>query len=94
MLKGSFTVEASVLVPMLLIIYVLIINTGLYMYTEIREQQEQEAQSDIWVIDDFYKYHKLDSGDCRIVLKQISGYVMVKNNGFDILLDGKPEYFD
>ena len=56
MLKGSFTVEASVLVPMLLIIYVLIINTGLYMYTEIREQQEQEAQSDIWVIDDFYKY--------------------------------------
>lgn len=56
MLKGSFTVEASVLVPMLLIIYVLIINTGLYMYTEIREQQEQGAQSDIWVIDDFYKY--------------------------------------
>ena len=53
MLKGSFTVEASVLVPMLLVIYVLIINTGLYMYTEIREQQEQ---SDIWVIDDFYKY--------------------------------------
>lgn len=44
--------------------------------------------------DEFYKYHKLDSGDCRIVLKQISGYVMVKNNGFDILLDGKPEYFD
>ena len=56
MLKGSFTVEASVLVPMLLVIYVLIINTGLYMYNEIREQQEQEAQSDIWVIDDFYKY--------------------------------------
>ena len=56
MLKGSFTVEASVLVPMLLIIYVLIINTGIYMYTEIREQKEQEAQSDIWVIDDFYKY--------------------------------------
>ena len=44
--------------------------------------------------DEFYQYHKLDSGDCRIVLKQISGYVMVKNNGFDILLDGKPEYFD
>ena len=44
--------------------------------------------------DEFYKYNKLDSGDCRIVLKQISGYVMVKNNGFDILLDGKPEYFD
>ena len=56
MLKGSFTVEASVLVPMLLIIYVLIINTGIYMYTEIREQKEQEAQADIWMVDDFYKY--------------------------------------
>ena len=44
--------------------------------------------------DEFYKYNKLDSGDCRIVIKQISGYVMVKNNGFDILLDGKPKYFD
>ena len=56
MLKRSSPLAPSVLVPMLLIIYVLIINTGIYMYTEIREQQEQEAQSDIWVIDDFYKY--------------------------------------
>ena len=45
-------------------------------------------------LDEFYKYRQLDSGDCRIVLNQISGYVMVKDNGFDILLDGHPDYFD
>lgn len=45
-------------------------------------------------INEFYEYHKLDSGDCRIVIKNISGYVMVKDGCFDILLDGSPDYFD
>lgn len=43
---------------------------------------------------EFYEYHKLDSGDCRIVIKNISGYVMVKDGRFDILLDSSPDYFD
>ena len=42
----------------------------------------------------FYEYHKLDSGDCRIVIKNISGYVMVKDSRFDILLESSPDYFD
>ncbi|MBQ2915232.1 MAG: hypothetical protein IJE51_00425 [Clostridia bacterium] len=44
--------------------------------------------------DEFYEYRSLDSGDCRIVLKQISGYVMKDNDGYEILLDGSPDYFD
>lgn len=44
--------------------------------------------------DEFYKYHQLDAGDCRIVIGDISGYVMVKDGGFDILLDSTPDYFD
>lgn len=43
---------------------------------------------------EFYEFHRLDSGDCRIVIKNISGYVMVKDGYFDILLDGSPDYFD
>ena len=43
---------------------------------------------------EFYEFHQLDSGDCRIVIKNISGYVMVKDGYFDILLDGSPDYFD
>ena len=59
MLKGSFTVEASVLVPMLIFMYILMINTGIHCYVEIREQKEQEAQEDIWVVEEFYKYQLL-----------------------------------
>lgn len=44
--------------------------------------------------DEFYKYDQLDAGDCRIVIGDISGYVMVKDGGFDILLDSTPDYFD
>ena len=44
--------------------------------------------------DEFYEYHKLDAGDCRIAIGDISGYVMVKDGGFDILLDSTPDYFD
>lgn len=44
--------------------------------------------------DEFYKYYQLDSGDCRIVIGDISGYVMVEDGGFDILLDSTPDYFD
>ena len=43
---------------------------------------------------EFYEFYQLDSGDCRIVIKNISGYVMVKDGNFDILLDGSPDYFD
>lgn len=59
MKKGSFTLEAAVLVPMLVMMYVLMINTGIKMYAEIREQKEQEAQAGMWMVDDFYKYQIL-----------------------------------
>ena len=59
MLKGSFTVEASVLVPIFIFMYILMINTGIHYYVEIREQKEQEAQEDVWVVEEFYKYQLL-----------------------------------
>lgn len=55
-LKGSFTVEAAVWIPMLIMIYATVIKTGINLYIEIREQKEQEAQKDMWLVDDFYKY--------------------------------------
>lgn len=59
LLKGSFTLEAAVLVPMLIAMYVLMINTGFDMYVEIQEEKEQEAQADLWMVDDFYRYQIL-----------------------------------
>lgn len=56
MVKGSFTLEAAVIIPIMMAIYILVINMGIGMYQEICQQQEQEAQKDMWVVDQFYKY--------------------------------------
>ena len=44
--------------------------------------------------DDFYKYHALDNGDVRPVIGNISGYIMVKDGKYEIMLDASPDYFD
>ena len=64
--------------------------------TDIFESYCKACDSDITQedFDEFYKYDQLDAGDCRIVIGDISGYVMVKDGGFDILLDSTPDYFD
>ena len=44
--------------------------------------------------DDFYKYYSLDDGDVRPVIGSISGYIMVKDGKYEIMLDASPDYFD
>ena len=45
--------------------------------------------------DDFYSYHSFDNQyGCSVTLKGISGYVNKKSDGFDIMLDANPDYFD
>ncbi len=44
--------------------------------------------------DDFYQYHALYDGDVRLVIGDISGYVMDKNGKYEIMLDSSPDYFD
>ena len=45
--------------------------------------------------DEFYKYDSLDSEyGCSIVIGNISGYVHIKADGFDIMLDADPDYFE
>lgn len=44
--------------------------------------------------DDFYEYHTLDDGDIRPVIGDISGYIMVKDGKYEIMLDASPDYFD
>ena len=44
--------------------------------------------------DDFYQYHALDDGDVRPVIGDISGYIMVKDGKYEIMLDASPDYFD
>lgn len=44
--------------------------------------------------DEFYEYHALDDGDVRPVIGDISGYIMVKDGKYEIMLDASPDYFD
>ena len=45
--------------------------------------------------DDFYEYRELDSEfGCSVVIGDISGLITMEDNGFDIMLDAKPDYFN
>ena len=55
-MKGSYTIEASVLIPLLLMVMALGMRMGIYLYQEIREQKEQQAVEELWEVKDFYQY--------------------------------------
>ena len=65
--------------------------------TDIFESFCKACDSDITQedFDEFYKYDSLDSEyGCSIVIGNISGYVHIKADGFDIMLDADPDYFN
>ncbi len=50
------------------------------------------TQSDF---DDFYKYYSLDNKNgCSISIGDIGGFVHLKSDGFNIMLDADPDFFD
>jgi hypothetical protein len=53
--KGSYTVEASILVPVLLFTMALAMKMALGLYHELREQQESQLVESLWAVEDFYK---------------------------------------
>jgi hypothetical protein len=52
--KASFTVEASILVPVLLFTMALAMKIGLFLYGEMKEQQESQQVESLWEVEDFY----------------------------------------
>lgn len=45
--------------------------------------------------DHFYKNNSLDAVyGCSITIDGVSGYINIKTNGFDIMLDADPSYFN
>lgn len=49
--KGSFTVEASILIPFLLFVLVIPISNGIRMYQEVRDRGENRQ---LWLVKEFY----------------------------------------
>lgn len=55
MRKGSYTIEASLMIPLLLFTMAIGMKAGLVLYTEIATAQEQEKNHELWGTEDFYK---------------------------------------
>ena len=55
-LKGSYTVEAAIIVPIFIFILAIGMKAGLILYSEIKQQQEQQILEEMWLVDDFYRY--------------------------------------
>ena len=55
--RGSYTVEASIMVPLLFFEIAFGMRMGLYLYQEIRQEREQQT-----VVSDFYKDQWISEG--------------------------------
>ena len=65
-LRGNYTVEAAVIVPLYLFVLVLAIRISIYLYCEIREDAKAAEREEIWLVDEFYKYQ---IGNCETSLQ-------------------------
>lgn len=52
--KAAFTVEASLIVPLLLFVMLIAMKAGLVLYTEIVEKPAS-SNAQIWAVEAFYK---------------------------------------
>ena len=54
--KASYTVEAAFVVPILLSAMLVAMLIGLYLYEDVKGEQEQEKIMQMWQVKEFYKY--------------------------------------
>ncbi|MCH5333024.1 MAG: hypothetical protein J1D89_03615 [Agathobacter sp.] len=57
--KAVYTVEASLIVPLMIAAMALAMKLGISMYQEIAMEAEQESIADMWEVDNFYTYQAL-----------------------------------
>ena len=55
-IKGSYTVEAAIIIPIFIFIMAVSIRAGIKLYQDITLQTEQKIVVNMWVVDDFYRY--------------------------------------
>lgn len=57
--KGSYTVEAAFIVPLLIGVMAFAMRLGIALYLEIKNEKEGEAVADMWEVEEFYKYQMI-----------------------------------
>lgn len=58
-LKGSYTVEGTIIIPIFIVILAIAMKMGLVLYNEMKEDSSYEYATDMWLVDDFYNYQVL-----------------------------------
>lgn len=58
-LKGSYTVEGAIIIPIFIVILAIAMKMGLVLYNEMKEDSAYEYATDMWLVDDFYNYQVL-----------------------------------
>lgn len=58
-MKGSLTIEAALIFPIILFVFILAIQTGITMYTECRDTAIAiKGETDLEIVDTFYRFKK------------------------------------
>ena len=55
-LRGSFTIEGAIIIPIFIFMMTIVMNMSLLLYEEIKDENEQKEVTGWWLVDDFYKY--------------------------------------
>lgn len=55
-LRGSFTIEGAIIIPIFIFMMTIVMNMSLLLYEEIKNENEQKEVTGWWLVDDFYKY--------------------------------------
>lgn len=55
-LRGSFTIEGAIIIPIFIFMMTIVMNMSLLLYKEIKDENEQKKVTGWWLVDDFYKY--------------------------------------
>ena len=54
--KGSYTVEAAVIVPIMIWMMAAVICMGITLVKDVQMQDEHKCVETMWEVEDFYKY--------------------------------------
>lgn len=58
-LKGSYTVEGAIIIPIFIVMLAIAMKMGLVLYNEMKADSFYEYATDMWLVDDFYNYQVL-----------------------------------
>ena len=57
--KGSYTVEAAIIVPIMIWTMAIAMCTGITMWQQIQNEHEEAQIQELWAVEAFYKYQVL-----------------------------------